>query len=195
MIELTPWEARIHIYVLRDPETKRVHYVGKSTRPGDRLGNHLCGSPRDVTSPKGQWVQALRARSLKPEMCIVETGSVEDGDELERKWIAFFAGKGEPLLNVANRPRVKTESTELLPEMLTGRQAAIRKGVAESALRKALADGRLVGQRMGTVWMICIEDLDAWHPRRHRTRSEGGGSFATDAAISSGGRFNKPDAG
>src|SRR5438874_1007925 len=53
-----------------------------------------------------------------------------------------------------------------LPEMLTARQAAKRKGVAESAVRKALQKDRLKGQKMGTVWMIRVDDVDNWKVKR-----------------------------
>lgn len=53
-----------------------------------------------------------------------------------------------------------------LPEMLTARQAAKRKGVQESSVRKALEKGRLTGQKMGTVWMIRVEDVDAWEIKK-----------------------------
>lgn len=59
-----------------------------------------------------------------------------------------------------------TRKAKPLPEMLTARQAAKRKGVVESAVRKAIADKRLVGQKMGTVWMIRVDDLDRWEVTR-----------------------------
>ena len=95
--ELTPWEPPVHIYVLRDPVTKRIRYVGQTRHPATRLQRHLMEAKPNSLAPREQWVYSLKQDGQKPEFCIVEAGTLSSGPALEKKWIAHFAEAGEPL--------------------------------------------------------------------------------------------------
>lgn len=91
------------IYALIDPISREVRYVGKTVDIRGRFMRHLT----DLKSNrrKSEWITALRALSLKPEIKIIETD--EDGPgygwpEAERFWIAFFKSAGANLYNLDN---------------------------------------------------------------------------------------------
>jgi len=90
------------IYVLIDPQTDSVRYVGCTVKPRYRLAQHIAEAKRRLNPehPKTLWILALCATGLKPQFKVVETGQ---GDGLweaaERKWISHFKENGCDLVN------------------------------------------------------------------------------------------------
>lgn len=89
------------IYVLRDPESKAIRYVGATTYPylNSRLKVHtaMCGKN---SSPCALWIRGLQDRGLKPIIeAVRQTG--DDWQADERAAIAEFRAAGHDLLNVA----------------------------------------------------------------------------------------------
>jgi hypothetical protein len=85
------------IYVLRDPDTDAVRYVGKTKmRPEMRLIEHR-NSP--VNEKMAEWLQSLGHR--KPAMQIIEEVTpAYNWPPRERFWIEYFRSRGCDLLNV-----------------------------------------------------------------------------------------------
>jgi len=92
---LTAW----FIYVLRDPRTFDVRYVGFSKDPESRLLSHLAESIQGDRSHKCNWIRSLLRLDLKPVLGIVESGVGLEWECRERHWIQQFRYLGENLTN------------------------------------------------------------------------------------------------
>jgi len=93
-----------HLYLLRDPRTTEVRYVGCCEKPAARLNGHVNGNYRSRHVAK--WVDSLIAIGLRPDMDIVET-CVGKANALrrEKQLIAeWFAVCGQRLLNTFGVP-------------------------------------------------------------------------------------------
>ncbi len=87
------------IYVLKDPVTGEVRYVGKADRPSKRLVQHV-GIANRRKDYKACWIRSLLRRGLKPELEIVDEVPVEYWQALEAAYIAFYSELGYRLVNV-----------------------------------------------------------------------------------------------
>jgi hypothetical protein len=91
-------ESLVYIYGLVDPETNEVRYIGKSTRPEQRLRNHINEPPSNCH--RSHWIQSLKTRGLEPSLIIIETVHGEwPWQESERFWIKRCRDAGMRLTN------------------------------------------------------------------------------------------------
>lgn len=93
----------IKIYVLRDPFTHEILYVGKTTKSlTERLEQHLyCATGRGRKkgkTPRDKWIRRLAKKGVAPTIEILEavTG---DWQERERYWIKYHKTYGAKLTN------------------------------------------------------------------------------------------------
>ncbi len=87
----------VHIYVLKDPETGEVRYVGKTkTSLKQRLYNHLGDKS---THHRSCWIKSLKNRNLKPVIESIELVSDETWAEREIYWIQYYKDLGAKLVN------------------------------------------------------------------------------------------------
>lgn len=94
------------VYLLRDPRTGVVRYVGTTNNPKKRLSAH-CNLWRPYryysNTPLGMWVAELHALGLKPIMTLIyssdlaENAARREDEERSDRWL-----RGEDLLNVAS---------------------------------------------------------------------------------------------
>jgi hypothetical protein len=87
-----------YLYVLRDPRTDAIRYVGITNSPIARYLRHL--GARDRTR-KDRWIKRLKRAGLIPKMEIVDV--VEDrgrAELIEAKLIVAMLGQGYRLTNV-----------------------------------------------------------------------------------------------
>jgi hypothetical protein len=89
------------IYVLIDPRTDQVRYVGKTVKPlKDRLSNHLTMARRGKLQRVARWVRGLLLDNIRPEIIEVElVPAAGDWVEAERHWIGYFRFLGADLVN------------------------------------------------------------------------------------------------
>lgn len=66
-----------YIYVLTDPDTYEIRYIGKTHDPSTRLKQHY--SSLNKKTYKNHWVKSLKAKGKKPFMVVI--------CEVEEKWI------------------------------------------------------------------------------------------------------------
>ncbi len=132
------------IYILQDPISFEVRYVGLSTQ----------GVVRSKQSHKGHcksWIQSLKKIGLKPIVRVLQQWdciSIEELNKAEIYWISYFQGNGSPLTNLTtggegqgSRP-VSEETRRKISEKLKG-----RKLPAEHCKRMSIAlKGRAVSQ-------------------------------------------------
>lgn len=101
------------IYTLTDPRDGAVKYVGHSTCPTARLGNHLlearsAHNRRRRLTPKMRWLLDLDSARLLPLLTVVDWYSTPatftQRAGLERQWIEAFLEASAPLVNVSQHP-------------------------------------------------------------------------------------------
>jgi hypothetical protein len=90
------------IYVLCDPVTQQIRYVGKADYPQERFKRHLLPQDLNANTHKARWIRLLLANGLNPEMFILAQVSKADWQEQERFWIKQLRSIGAPLTNSTN---------------------------------------------------------------------------------------------
>ncbi len=88
-----------NIYVLIDPRTNEVRYIGKADNPLDRLKHHLTPKQLRKKTAKNSWLKNLLAHSAKPILQILEIVPMRNWEERERYWIAYYQKLGFRLTN------------------------------------------------------------------------------------------------
>lgn len=88
------------VYVLKDPRTQRVRYVGWTFDLHKRLRNHITRAPRESTH-KACWIKGLLSAGMEPVAEVVESGDGAWADA-ERRWIAQYRADGADLTNLTD---------------------------------------------------------------------------------------------
>jgi hypothetical protein len=85
--------GNIYIYVLIDPITWEVRYVGKTKNPPKRYDHHVSRKCNErYTGPKGDWIRELLDQGVKPIMDIL-TQCPDDVSHLyEYRYAKLFSG-------------------------------------------------------------------------------------------------------
>lgn len=92
---LGPLLGKNAIYVLVDPRTKTVAYVGKTVNVDRRFWNHLT-YPHNASLMR--WQRGLKREKLSPLMVVMDSAN-EDWEDAERAWIAYYRERGS-LMNI-----------------------------------------------------------------------------------------------
>ena len=114
-----------YIYMLLDPRTDLVRYVGKTIQPPEkRLNAHMN---ERSNCHRVHWLQQLKSLGLKPELIILEEIKGEwPWQESERYWIKYFKTLGHVLTNNTSGgdgvPDLPPETRERLSKMWIGRK-------------------------------------------------------------------------
>jgi hypothetical protein len=92
------------IYVLKNPLTLEVRYVGSTTQGIERrLEQHIAGAQR---APRRSYCQnmllSLHGIGLTPLIEAIESGSGEGWAAAERRWIAYYRAAGARLTNATD---------------------------------------------------------------------------------------------
>lgn len=87
-----------NIYILIDPETNLVRYVGKANNISERYKAHL-NKARKHQIHKRNWINNLRKKGLKPIISIIDIVPVKDWIFWETYWISQFKTWGFNLVN------------------------------------------------------------------------------------------------
>jgi hypothetical protein len=85
------------IYVLREPDTGEVRYVGKSDRPTERLSRHVRVSR--PSNHRETWIISLKSRGLSPRLEVVDEVPRSEWPSWEAAYIDFFREQGFDLTN------------------------------------------------------------------------------------------------
>lgn len=92
-----------YIYILIDPETNKIRYVGQTTKNiNKRLTSHLSKvriSPNKTTH-KNTWIKSLLNKNLKPIIEIIDTVTTDNWKEKEKYYIQEYK-KNNDLLNIS----------------------------------------------------------------------------------------------
>jgi group I intron endonuclease len=116
----------VFIYLLRDPETLHVRYVGKTINTKVRFALHLA---EKKGTHKNNWLHSLKSRGLRPIFEVIET--IENSDDTDWQpreiyWISHYRSLGEPLTNLdggGTGGRSRSEETkEKMSLAMTGKR-------------------------------------------------------------------------
>ncbi len=90
----------IFIYLLVDPITDEIKYVGKTNEPLVRLRGHLV--VRNTKKRKDAWIKSLKDKKLKPVVEIIDEVVDEEWEFWEQYYISLFRSWGFNLYNLTN---------------------------------------------------------------------------------------------
>ena len=164
------------VYGLKDTRNGEIFYVGMSTDPYSRYGEHLSLRGKSKASAKGLRILDLRKNGLLPELVIFEQ-EIPSEKALEREnfWIHHHLSIGSPLTNTMI-PKKKSLGvlTNLSDEYSSGpidhphgKQLYDIKEVAElfelsdRSIYRMVAEGKLKGFKIKNSWRF---DKDYIHP-------------------------------
>lgn len=134
------------IYVLIDPRTHEVRYVGKARDPLIRWKGHLKPERRrDTETHRAKWIAQLRRQGYTPVLEVVQTLREEDAYDAERYWISYYRGLGCALTNGTDGGPggVTTQGRRMTPE---------HREKISTALRGKPAPRRSNGRRGKPAW-------------------------------------------
>ena len=92
----------IEIYVLIDPFSDEICYVGASQNARRRFTKHLNEAYRDGISRKCGWIRSVLIRGQKPKMVIVDRCPEAERDKREKEWIERCRSASMELTNRSN---------------------------------------------------------------------------------------------
>ena len=88
----------VYIYVLIDPRTDHVRYVGKTNKPNYRYNAHISDVKRRHTH-SSSWINSLLKIGLKPKFEIIDTCSEDDWIFWEQHYISLYKSWNFKLTN------------------------------------------------------------------------------------------------
>jgi hypothetical protein len=139
-------ERPVHIYVLLDPLSGAIRYVGGTRkRLNLRLGDHLADVGR---APRVRWIQDLVSRGLRPDINLVETVESEDSSAAESFWILHYRSLGFDLLNTSDDGRGHSAPHESRPQHVRDQIGRSHRQLWESGDREDIRE-RLRQQNLG----------------------------------------------
>ena len=81
-------EKEVKIYVLKNPETNQIHYVGRSVNPKGRYRVHIHLALKSKhKNIKDAWICSLLNKNTKPTLEIIESVNQSEAIEREKFWI------------------------------------------------------------------------------------------------------------
>lgn len=93
---MTP--ASTFIYVLLDPRTGAIRYVGKADNPKKRLNDHLRQCRRGETH-RARWLRSLLAEGTRPILEVIDEVAQAEWSAAECAYVTFYKEQGCDLVN------------------------------------------------------------------------------------------------
>jgi hypothetical protein len=87
-----------NIYILIDPISNEIRYVGKANNIQQRLHSHK-NRCRDANTHKRHWINKLRLKGLHPELEVIDRVLVSEWHYWEKFWISYYLSIGCRLTN------------------------------------------------------------------------------------------------
>ena len=92
---------KTNIYVLIDPRTNEVRYVGKANNISQRYQAHLNRARKHQTHKKN-WLKQLKREGLKPIIEVIDVVPIDEWQYWETYWISQMKQWGFNLVNYTN---------------------------------------------------------------------------------------------
>lgn len=91
------------IYILQDPRTEQVRYVGVTRQQiRRRLSGHLAEARRGDNTHRSRWIRALLTEGVEPVVVSLFKAEPDAWQEMERAVIAAYREAGAPLVNATD---------------------------------------------------------------------------------------------
>ena len=158
-------------YVLKDPRTNEIKYVGRTTRPDTRLTKHVSESKARNKSKKEQWIVSLLRKNTKPVFHIVYvlTCTQVEGKTVEKMLVKKLSKRFD-ILNMADNclgamltgkvVHQYAKTGEYLQTFANSNQAHVSTGVKDSNILRCCqrAQGYGVKSAGGFLWSFVKYD-------------------------------------
>lgn len=134
------------IYVLTDPITKQVRYVGccYTYRKSTRMWQHKHPDTEDSNKDKKDWIKGLQAINKNPIMEVIEEVSDTNWEERERFWIGYYKDCRIDLLNKteggAGSPGHKASEETLIKMRAYRPSIETREKISKAHIGKKMSD-------------------------------------------------------
>ena len=114
-VTLQPWQSHgskkaaetVYIYVLRDPRTHHIRYIGSTKNPRMRLYAH-CHDTYLISITR-KWTQELAQEGLDPIMIIIQKVPASERNRAEHKWAQRLLKQGHPMLNMTEHQLINRQ--------------------------------------------------------------------------------------
>lgn len=158
--------VRVHFYVLEDPNTNEIRYVGQTVNPENRFRNHIWESKEKNVTHKHRWVVSLLRRNQQPIMRVIGSALINSisANRIEGALIKRY-GKKCRLTNLIDRSRNQsvivtkpvsqyTMQGEFIARYPNANQAAIAIAGQDAAITTVCRNpnGRGNRSRYGFLW-------------------------------------------
>lgn len=98
-LNFIPAMQTVNLYVLCEPDTGEIRYVGMSKNPVDRLSRHVKEAQRGHSTHRKSWIRGLLSRGLRPRLELLFEIPELLWQEYERAYIRIFRDAGCRLVN------------------------------------------------------------------------------------------------
>lgn len=99
--------VRIFFYVLKDPVSNKIRYVGQTVNPDNRRRNHTYEAKKNNRTHKERWIVQLIRKNLLPIFEVVweEVMVAKEANDFETFMIQYYKDIGCDLTNTEDRGR------------------------------------------------------------------------------------------
>lgn len=101
-------KTHAYIYVLEDPRSGQVRYVGRTKALRQRYYDHCISGSTGVRA----WTEELRAHGLRPSLHVIEVVERQHLAAREYYWIRFFTRRAQLLNTMYVRGRKPQRSSD-----------------------------------------------------------------------------------
>lgn len=137
-------ENLTNIYVLKDPDTLEIRYVGKADNLKKRFDEHIREYKYKSTY-KNNWIKGLLDNNKLPIIEVIEKVPKENWGDYEKKWIIYFKNSGNYLTNLTeggDGGNFGEEINKLISQKLKGKKRSpeTKKLLSEIAKKRKLSE-------------------------------------------------------
>lgn len=111
--EPLPEKEEMFIYLLIDPITEEVRYIGYTIHPLVRLTGHKSHPDGTHYSPKQEWISSLKKLGMKPRLIVIDKVPAQEAPGVEKEWIRYYHNTGADLCNSASGPKRNAQKIKL----------------------------------------------------------------------------------
>jgi hypothetical protein len=113
-----------YVYVLIDPITGFIRYVGQTQDAYHRIFSHITDAKNRDKTHRGSWIKSLLNKGLKPILEVIQCASLEEIDFWECHYISLYKSWGFDLTNYElggnKNKKYSLEHRKRLSEIHTG---------------------------------------------------------------------------